>query len=70
MAKVRSITIGLGRKYKHPFETYENFDIEASVTLDLEPDEAVADAVAKAHAELRPIMIATFKEFKPKRTQK
>ena len=67
MPKVRSITIGMTRKYQHPFIDYENFQIEGSVTVDLEEGETAAEAAEKSFPILREQMIATYKQFKPTR---
>jgi hypothetical protein len=66
MAKVTSVTVGLRRLYKHPFEDFENFTIEGSITSEVEPGETPAEAAAKSFPILREQMIATFKEFRPK----
>lgn len=65
MAKVRSITIGFARKYQHPRITYESYQIEGSVTVDLEEGETPAEAAEKSFPILREQMIATYKKFKP-----
>lgn len=70
MPKVRSITIGLARKYQHPYVTYESFQIEGSITVDLEDGDTPAEAVTKSFPILREQMIATFKEFRPKKPVK
>lgn len=66
MAKVRSITIGMTRKYQHPHFQFENFQIEGAITVDLEEDETPAEAAEKSFPILREQMIATYKQFKPK----
>lgn len=66
MPKVRSITIGMARKYQHPHIAYESYQIEGSVTVDLEDGETPAEAAAKSFPILREQMIATYKAFKPK----
>ena len=48
MAKVRSITIGFTRKYQHPHISFENFQIEGAITVDLEEGETPAEAVLEA----------------------
>lgn len=70
MAKITHVTIGLRRLYKHPFIDFENFTIEGSITVELEPNDAVAEVVQKSFPILREQMIATFKEFRPKRKEK
>lgn len=67
MAKITHITVGLRRLYKHPFIDFENFTIEGSLTLELEPDETPAEAARKSFPTLREQMLETYKEFKPKR---
>lgn len=66
MPKVRSITIGFARLYQHPHIAFENFRIEGSVTVDLDPDETPAEAAEKSFPILREQMIATYKQFKPR----
>ena len=68
MAVVKSCTIGLRRLYKHPFADFENFTIEGALTIELEPDESMADALKKSFPILRAQMIETYKEFKPRRS--
>lgn len=70
MPKVRSIHVGMKRKYMHPYVTYESFEIEAALTVDLEDGETPAEAARKSFPILREQMIATYKEFKPKRPVK
>jgi hypothetical protein len=65
--RVRSITIGVTRKYQHPYIPYENFQIEGSVTVDLDDDETPAEAAEKSFPILREQMIASYKQFKPKK---
>lgn len=67
MAKITHVTVGLRRLYKHPWIDFENFTIEGSITTELEPGDTPADAVAKSFPVLREQMIATFKEFRPKK---
>ncbi len=67
MAKPVQITVGLRRLYKHPFEDFENFSIEAAVTMELNPGEAPEDAAKIAFPILRKQMIETYREFKPRR---
>ena len=67
MPKITHVTVGLRRLYKHPWIEFENFTIEGSLTLELEPDDTPADAVAKSFPILRAQMLATYKEFKPRR---
>lgn len=67
MGKVTHVTIGLQRKYMHPYITYESFQIEGSITVELEEGETPAEAVQKSFPILREQMIATFKEFRPKK---
>lgn len=64
--EVRSITIGFARRYLHPHIAYESFQIEGSITVDLEPGETPAEAAEKSFPILREQMIATYKQFKPK----
>lgn len=70
MPKVRSVTVGLRRLYKHPWIDFENFTIEGSITVDLEDGETPIEAVAKSFPILREQMIATYKEFRPKKPVK
>jgi hypothetical protein len=70
MAKVTHVHVGMKRKYMHPFITYESFEIEAALTLELEPDEDPLEAAQKSFPALRDQMIAQYKEFKPKRPEK
>lgn len=70
MAKVTRITVGMQRKYQHPFITYESFQIEGSVTLDLEDGEDPVAAAEKSFPILREQMRKTYHEFKPKRPEK
>lgn len=67
VAKLRTITIGVARKYQHPYVTYESFQIEGSVTVDLEEGETPAEAAEKSFPILREQMIATYKQFRPKK---
>jgi hypothetical protein len=66
VSKVRTITIGMTRKYQHPHIAYESFQIEGSVTVDLEDGETPAEAAEKSFPILREQMIATYKQFKPR----
>lgn len=70
MAVVKEFTIGLRRLYKHPFEDFENFTIEAAITVTLDPGESMMEAMEKSFPILRAQMIETYKEFKPKRKPK
>lgn len=67
MPKITHITIGMQRKYQHPYITYESFQIEGSVTVELEDGETPAEAAEKSFPTLRAQMIATYKEFRPKK---
>lgn len=67
MAKVTSITIGMKRKYMHPYVTYESFEIEGSMTVRVEDDETPMEAARKSFPLLRDQMIATYQEFRPKK---
>lgn len=66
MAKITHVTVGMTRKYQHPHIAFENFQIEGSVTAELEEGETPAEAAAKSFPVLREQMIATYKAFKPK----
>ena len=66
MAKV---TIGMRRLYRHPFIDFENFTIEGGLTVEVEDGETPSDAARKSFPILREQMIATYKEFKPKRKE-
>lgn len=66
MAKVTSVTVGFRRLYKHPFEDFENFTVEGSVTVEVGPDETPAEAAAKSFPILREQLRETFKEFRPR----
>lgn len=70
MPKVTHITIGMKRRYKHPFESYESFEIEGSITVQLEEGDTPESAREKSFPILREQMIATFKEFRPRRPKK
>lgn len=70
MAKVREITIGMKRRYKHPYETYESFEIEGSLTVEIDEGETPAEAAKKSFPILREQMIATYKEFRPRKESK
>lgn len=65
--KIRSITIGMARKYY--IGNYESFQIEGAVTVDLDPGETEIEAARKSFPVLREQMKATFQEFKPKRKE-
>lgn len=67
MAKITHISIGMKRKYKHPFYDFESYEIEGGMTVELEPGETPIEAARKSFPVLREQMIATYKEFKPKR---
>lgn len=69
MAKVTHVTVGLRRLYRHPWIDFENFTIEGSVTVEVEPGETPADAAAKSFPILREQMIETYKQFKPKKAE-
>lgn len=69
MAKITHVTVGLRRLYRHPWIDFENFTIEGSLTVELEGDDTPADAVRKSFPVLREQMIATYKEFRPKRKE-
>ena len=66
MPKITHITVGMTRKYQHPFIGFESFQIEGSVTAELEDGETPAEAAQKSFPILREQMIATYKAFKPK----
>lgn len=66
MPKITHVTVGLRRLYKHPFEDFENFTIEGSITTELEPGDDAVDVAKKSFPVLREQMLATFKEFRPK----
>lgn len=70
MAKVTHVTVGMKRRYKHPYETYESYEIEGSITAEVEEGETPAEAVRKSFPILREQMIATYREFRPKRPEK
>lgn len=70
MPKVREITIGMKRRYKHPYETYESFEIEGSLTVEIDEGETPAEAAKKSFPILREQMIATYKEFRPRKDTK
>ena len=70
MPKVREITIGMKRRYKHPYETYESFEIEGSLTVEIDEGETPAEAAKKSFPILREQMIATYKEFRPRKDPK
>lgn len=65
MAKIARITVGMARKYQGPVQ-FESFQIEGSVTVELEGDETPEDARRKAFPVLREQMRETYREFKPK----
>jgi hypothetical protein len=67
--KVRSITVGLTRKYQGPVQ-FESFQIEGSVTVDLEEGEEPVDAAQKSFPILREQMRQTYREFKPPKPSK
>ena len=67
MPKITHVHVGMKRKYMHPYVTYESFEIEAGLTVELEPGDTPASAAASALPILREQMIAQYKEFKPKR---
>ena len=62
---IRSITVSMGRTYN--MGDYESFRIDGAVTVDLLPDETPAEAAQRVFPDLRAQMLATYKEFKPKR---
>ena len=62
--KVRSITVGMTRKYQGPVQ-FESFQIEGSVTVDLEPGETEIEAAQKSFPILREQLRQTYREFKP-----
>lgn len=66
MPRVTHITVGMTRKYQHPYIGYESFQIEGSVTVELEDGETPEEAREKSFPILREQMIATYKQFKPK----
>lgn len=66
MPKITHITIGMARKYQHPHIAYESFQIEGSVTVELEEGDTPASAAEKSFPVLRQQMIASYKAFKPK----
>ena len=70
MARVTQVTVGMKRRYKHPYETYESFEIEGSITVEVEEGETPAEAVKKSFPILREQMIATYKEFRPRKESK
>lgn len=59
--------MAMGRTYN--MGDFESFRIDGAVTVDLDEGETPADARAKAFPVLREQMIATYKEFKPKRKE-
>lgn len=70
MAKITHIHVGMKRKYMHPYVTYESFEIEAALTVELEPGDTPLEAARKSFPILREQMIAQYKEFKPARPKK
>ena len=70
MARVTQVTVGMKRRYKHPYETYESFEIEGSITVEVEEGETPAEAAKKSFPILREQMIATYKEFRPRKESK
>lgn len=66
MARIKEITVGMTRKYQHPHIAYESFQIEGSVTVELEEGDTPESAREKSFPVLREQMIATYKQFKPK----
>lgn len=66
MPKIKEITVGMTRKYQHPHIAYESFQIEGSVTVELEEGDTPESAREKSFPVLREQMIATYKQFKPK----
>lgn len=66
MPKITHITVGMARKYQHPHIAYESYQIEGSVTVELEEGDTPASAAEKSFPILREQMIATYKAFKPK----
>lgn len=70
MAKVKEFTVGLRRLYKHPFEDFENFTIEGSLTVTLDEGEDMLTALQKSFPILRAQMRETYHEFKPVRKPK
>lgn len=63
--KVTHVTVGMRRLYKHPWIDFENWTIEGSVTVEVEPGETPAEAAQKSFPILREQMIETYKTFKP-----
>lgn len=63
--KVKSITVGMTRKYQGPVQ-FESFQIEGAITAELEEGETPEDARRKAFPILREQMRETYREFKPK----
>lgn len=70
MGRIKEVTVGLRRLYKHPFEDFENFTIEGAITSEVDEGEEPLDVARKSFPVLRKQMIETFHEFKPKRNPK
>lgn len=67
MGRITSVTIGMQRKYQHPYVGFESFQIEGSVTAEVDEGEDPIEVARKSFPVLRAQMIETYKQFKPKR---
>lgn len=67
MGRIKEVTVGLRRLYKHPYEDFENFTIEGAITSEVDEDEDPFEVAKKSFPVLRKQMIETFHEFKPKK---
>lgn len=70
MGKITSITVVLGRAYKHPYQAYETWRIEGSCTATVEEGEIVSDVRDAVAKDLRELMVSAYKDFKPKEPKK
>ncbi len=66
--KIKSVRVGMTRKYQGPVQ-FESFQIEGSVTAELEEGETPIEAAEKSFPILREQMRATYREFKPKKPE-
>jgi len=67
MGRIKEITVGMRRLYRHPFIDFENWTIEGALTIEVEEGEDPLEVAEKSFPALRKQMLAQYKEFKPKR---
>lgn len=67
MGRIKEVTVSMGRTYN--MGDYESFRIDGALRVEVEPGEDPLEVATKSFPALRAQMLATYKEFKPKRKE-